>query len=101
MNKSTLFQQVCSAVFSGISPRCFPSFLAVWGGQTERETPLADFKLHAARVRVCVGLAALVRVSYGVGGQPVLEVDVVGADMGKAIRYVQIKRNLKILHKIS
>ena len=77
MNKSTLFQQVCSAVFSGISPRCFPSFLAVWGGQTEREAPLADFKLHAARVRVCVDLAALVGVSYGVGGQPVLEVGVV------------------------
>ena len=80
---------------------CSPAFLAVWGGQTERETPLADFKLHAARVRVCVDLAALVGVSYGVGGQPVLEVGVVGADMGKAIRYVQIKRNLKILHKIS
>ena len=31
---------------------CRPAaFLAVWGGQTERETPLADFKLHAARVR--------------------------------------------------
>ena len=81
---------------------CRPAaFLAVRGGQTERETPLADFKLHAARVRVCVDLAALVGVSYGVGGQPVLEVGVVGADMGKAIRYVQIKRNLKILHKIS
>ena len=81
---------------------CRPAaFLAVWGGQTERETPLCNIKLHAARVRVCVGLAALVRVSYGVGGQPVLEVGVVGADMGKAIRYVQIKRNLKILHKIS
>ena len=80
---------------------CFPPFLAVWGGQTEREAPLCNIKLHAARVRVCVGLAALVRVSYGVGGQPVLEVGVVGADMGKAIRYVQIKRNLKILHKIS
>ena len=46
-----------------------PAFLAVWGGQTERETPLADFKLHAARVRVCVGLAALVRVLSGVGGK--------------------------------
>ena len=78
-----------------------PAFLAVWGGQTERETPLADFKFHAARVRVCVGLAALAGVSCGIGGQPVLEVGVVGADMGKAIRYVQIKRNLKILHKIS
>ena len=81
---------------------CRPAaFCAVWGGQPKGEPPLADFKLHAARVRVCVGLAALVRVSYGVGGQPVLEVGVVGADMGKAIRYVQIKRNLKILHKIS
>ena len=38
---------------------CRPAaFLAVWSGQTEREAPLADFKLHAARVRVCVGLAA-------------------------------------------
>ena len=66
-----------------------PPFFAVWGGQTERETPLADFKLHAARVRVCVGLAALVRVSYGVGGQPVLEVGVVGADMDKGVFLVK------------
>ena len=81
---------------------CRPAaFLVVWGGQTEGETPLADFKLHAARFGVCVGLAALAGVSCGIGGQPVLEVGVVGADMGKAIRYVQIKRNLKILHKIS
>ena len=35
-----------------------PAFLSVWGGQTEREAPLADFKLHAARFGVCVGLAA-------------------------------------------
>ena len=74
-----LFQPVGGVTISGILPRRFPAFLAVWGGQTERETPLC----------------------YGVGGQPVLEVGVVGADMGKAIRYVQIKRNLKILHKIS
>ena len=56
--------------------RCFaggsPAFLSVWGGQTERETPLADFKLHAARVRVCVDLAALVGVLSGVGGKPLL-----------------------------
>ena len=48
------------------------AFLAVWGGQTERETPLADFKLHAARFGVCVGLAALVGVLSGVGGKPLL-----------------------------
>ena len=77
------------------------AFLAVWCGQPKGEPPLADFKFHAARVRICVGLAALAGVSCGIGGQPVLEVGVVGADMGKAIRYVQIKRNLKILHKIS
>ena len=66
--------------------RCFTchpaAFLAIWGGQTEREPPLADFKLHAARVRVCVGLAALAGVSCGVGVQPVLEGGVVGADKG-------------------
>ena len=61
---------------------CRPAaFLAVWGGQPKGKTPLADHKLHTARVRVCVGLAALVRVSYGVGGQPVLEVGVVGANI--------------------
>lgn len=82
MNISTLFQPVGDVALSGIPPRRFPPFLAVWGGQTERETPLADFKLHAARVRVCVGLAALAGVSCGVGVQPVLEGGVVGADKG-------------------
>ena len=49
-----------------------PALLAVWGGQTERETPLCNLKLHTARVRVCVGLAALAGVRYGVGGKPLL-----------------------------
>ena len=49
-----------------------PALLAVWGGQTERETPLCNLKLHTARVRVCVGLAALAGVRYGVGGKPPL-----------------------------
>ena len=75
--------------------------LIVWGGQTERETPLCNIKLHAACFVVCVGLVALVGVLLGISGKPPFEVGVVGADMGKAIRYVQIKRNLKILHKIS
>ena len=61
---------------------CRPAaFFAVWGGQTERETPLCNIKLHAARFGVCVGLAALAGVSCGIGGQPVLEVGVVCADM--------------------
>ena len=67
-----LFQPVCGVILSGILPRCFPPFLAVWGGQTERETPLCNIKLHAARVRVCVGLAALVGVLSGVSWQDTL-----------------------------
>ena len=58
MNKSISIQPVGGIVLSGILTRLFPAFLAVWGGQTERETLLADFKLHAARFGVCVGLAA-------------------------------------------
>ena len=72
MNKSTSFQSVGGVVLSGIPLRRSPAFLAVWGGQTERETPLVDFKLHAARFGVCVGLAALVGVLSGVGGKPLL-----------------------------
>ena len=53
--------------------RCFAcrsaAFLTIRCGQAERKPPLADFKFHAARVRVCVGLAALVRVLSGVGGK--------------------------------
>ena len=73
---------------------CSPAFLAVWGGQTERETPLCNIKLHAARFGVCVGLAALVRVLSGVGGKPFLQVGVVGADMDK--RVFLIKPNIVV-----
>ena len=73
--------------------RCFaggsPAFLAVWGGQPKGEPPLADFKFHAARVRVCVGLAALAGVNCGVSGQPVLEVGVVCADMEQRLLLVE------------
>ena len=62
---------------------CSPVFLAVWGGQTERETPLADFKLHAARVRVIARQLADGRVFAAVSKQPLLQVGVVGADMDK------------------
>ena len=40
--------------FTGSSP----AFLAVWGGQKEREAAFLDVKFHAARFRVCVGLLA-------------------------------------------
>ena len=70
------FIQICNFSMNAALFRCFAgcsaAFLAVWGGQTERETPLADFKLHAARFGVCVGLAALVGVLSGVGGKPLL-----------------------------
>ena len=47
---------------------CHPAaFLAVRRSQTESESSLAEFKLHTARVRVCIGLAELIEVSYGVG----------------------------------
>ena len=48
------------------------AFLAIRCSQPKGEPPLADHKLHAARVRVCVGLAALVGVLSGVGGKPLL-----------------------------
>ena len=85
MNKSTSFQPVSGLVFSGRPPRSFPPFLVVWGGQTERETPLCNIKLHAARVRVCVGLLADRRVAATVIKQPFLQVGVVGADMDKGV----------------
>ena len=71
MNSSIIFAPErsisCSsyAVPLGVVACGSAAFLAVWGGQTERETPLADFKLHAARFGVCVGLAApLILAAY-------------------------------------
>ena len=50
-----------------------PAFLAVWGGQAEREAAFLNIKLHAARFRVCVGLAAHIGVLLGIGGKPLLD----------------------------
>ena len=63
--------------------------LIVWGGQTERETPLCNIKLHAACFVVCVGLVALVGVLLGISGKPLFEVGVVGADMDKGVFLVK------------
>ena len=69
---------------------CRPAaFCAVWDGQAKGETPLADFKFHAARVRVCVGLLADRRVAAAVSKQPLLQVGVVGADMDKGVFLVK------------
>ena len=104
------FIQICNFSMNAALFRRFAcrlaAFLAVWGGQTERETPLADFKLHAARVRVCVGLAALAGVRCGVGGQPVLEVGVVCADIDQRVFLVKpnigdlflLRKPLSLIH---
>ena len=60
-----------AALFRRFACRPAP-FFAVWGGQTEREAAFLNIKLHAPRLRVCVGLAALVGVLSGVGGKPLL-----------------------------
>ena len=77
-----------AALFRRLACR-LAAFLAVWGGQTERETPLCNHKLHAARVRVCVGLLADRRVAAAVSKQPLLQVGVVGADMDKGVFLVK------------
>ena len=60
---------------------CRPAaFCAVWGGQPKGEPPLADFEFHAACVRVCVGLAAALRVLCRKCCQPLFEIGVVGLD---------------------
>ena len=46
-----------------------------------------NFKLHVARVRVCVSLAALAGVRCDIGGQPVLEVGVVCANIDQRLCY--------------
>ena len=69
-----------------------PAFLAVWGGQTERETPLADFKLHAACFGVCVGLLADCRITAAVCKQTLFQGGVVGTDMDN--RVFLVKQNI-------
>lgn len=83
MNISTLFQPVGDVALSGIPPRRFPPFLAVWGGQTEREAAFLNVKLHAARFRVCVSLLADRRITAAVCKQTLFQGGVVGADMDK------------------
>ena len=86
MNKSTILAY--QKHFSSRLSRRFPPFLAVWGGQTEREPTCLNVKLHAARFRVCVSLAAHMGVLC-VGGKPLLQGGVVGAKMDKGIFLVK------------
>ncbi len=92
MNKSTSFQPIGKTVLFGIPSRCCPPSLAVWGGQPEREAAFLNVKLHAARFRVCVGLAAHIGVLLGIGGKPFLQGGVVGADMD--LRVFLVKPNV-------
>ena len=89
MNISTLFQPVGDVALSGIPPRRFPPFLAVWGGQTEREAAFLNVKLHAARFRVCVSLLADRRITAAVCKQTLFQGGVVGADMDKGVFLVK------------
>ena len=77
------FQPIGGTRFPCISPGGVPAFFTVWSDQTERETPLCNLKLHAARFRVCMVLAALAGVLSSVGGKPFFEVGAVGTDMDK------------------
>ena len=67
----------------------FAPFLAVWGGQPKREASLADFKLHAARFLVCVGLLADRRITAAVCKQTLFQGGVVCADMDKGVFLVK------------
>ena len=89
MNISTLFQPVGGVALSGVPPRRFPPFLAVWGGQTEREAAFLNVKLHAARFRVCVSLLADRRITAAVCKQTLFQGGVVGADMDKGVFLVK------------
>ena len=104
MNISTLFQPVGDVALSGIPPRRFPPFLAVWGGQTEREAAFLNVKLHAARFRVCIGLLADRRVAAAVCKQTLFQGGVVGADMDKGALNIipsSITMTPAILHSIN
>ena len=104
MNISTLFQPVGGVALSGKPPRCFPAFLTVWGGQTEREAAFLNIKLHAARFRVCVGLLADRRITAAVCKQTLFQGGVVGADMDKGALNIipsSITMTPAILHSIN
>ena len=100
MNKSTSFQSVGGVVLSGKPPRRFPAFLTIWGGQTERQAALLDVKLHAARFRVAVSRAARTGVLLGIGGKPLLQGCVVGADsVGRLVKPPEFGPSLLILKR--
>ena len=79
------------SIFLGKLACCLTALIRIRCGQPKGEPSLADFKLHAALVWVCVGLTALAGVGCGIGGQPVLEVGVVGADIDQRFFFRQTK----------
>ena len=83
------------SIFLGKLACCLTALIRIRCGQPKGEPSLADFKLHAALVWVCVGLTALAGVGCGIGGQPVLEVGVVCADIDQRIFFVKSARLLR------
>ena len=60
---------------------CRPApFFTVWGGQPKAQSPFLNLKGQPARVRVCVGLTAALRVLCRKCRQPLFEIGVVGLD---------------------
>ena len=53
MNKSTSFQPVGGAVLSGILPRCFQPFLAVWSGQPDPAERIMERQRETAGSPCC------------------------------------------------
>lgn len=96
MNSSIIFAPErsisCSsyAVPLGKLACCLTALIRIRCGQPKGEPSLADFKLHAALVWVCVGLTALAGVGCGIGGQPVIDVGVVGLHLDHAAMLVKI-----------
>ena len=110
MNSSIVFAPErsisCSsyAVPLGVVACGSAAFLAVWGGQTEREAAFLNVKLHAARFRVCIGLLADRRVAAAVCKQTLFQGGVVGADMDKGALNIipsSITMTPAILHSIN
>ena len=65
------------------------AFLAVWRRQLETKASFGNGERHIARLGVLIGHLAEVGVLSGIGGQPLLEVGVVGTNLDKGVGLVK------------